>query len=117
MHLGVDHAGQNPLTGHIQHIHLPVFGSQIFVDARNALSFYQDIALKYAALVDHSGILYQCRHGLVNQLEIFNAITPKTASRIMPRLILLWPAVRSVKMTGTSTIVNPFRHARNFISI
>jgi hypothetical protein len=55
--LGVDHAGYHTLTGHIQHIHLPVLWSQVFVDARNALSFNQDIAFKNAALVDHSGIL------------------------------------------------------------
>ena len=43
--------------------------------------------------------------------------TIKTASRTMPRLILLVPWARSVKTIGISSGLNPFRTARKLISI
>lgn len=44
-------------------------------------------------------------------------MTPKKASPKMPPDILLVPSLRLTKMTGTSLILKPMRHAVNFISI
>ena len=44
-------------------------------------------------------------------------MTPKMASTKMPLLILDEPAVRSVKMIGTSVMSKPYFQALNFISI
>ena len=47
----------------------------------------------------------------------FREITPKTASPKMPEFIFDVPNCLLTKMIGTSTILNFFRYALNFISI
>lgn len=56
-------------------------------------------------------------YNLLNKWLMRNEITPKTASVMMALLILDWPLVRSVKMIGTSVILNFLTKARYFISI
>lgn len=48
---------------------------------------------------------------------IFNLMTPNIASPKMPEFILLEPNCLLIKIMGTSTILNFFENALNFISI
>src|SRR6478752_4193553 len=56
-------------------------------------------------------------YNLLKNFLILNKITPNTASLIIDPLILDCPLVLSVKMIGTSTILNPLEYALYFISI
>ena len=53
----------------------------------------------------------------LNKEPSLRRMTPKMASTKMPLLILDVPAVRSVKMIGTSVMSKPYFQALNFISI